>query len=71
MPLPVIRAFGILKKSAALVNVRYALKPHISDAIAKAAGIEFMHNEMRSLLVNWMISFPLWFGRQDQEPSPT
>jgi fumarate hydratase class II len=38
MPLPVIRAFGILKKCAALVNVRYALKPTISEAIAKAAG---------------------------------
>lgn len=38
MPLPVIKAFGILKKSAAIVNKRYALKPEISDAIAKAAG---------------------------------
>jgi fumarate hydratase class II len=37
MPLPVIRAFGILKKSAAIVNKRYALKPEISDAIVKAA----------------------------------
>jgi len=25
MPLPLITAFGILKKSAALVNLRYAL----------------------------------------------
>lgn len=39
MPLPVIRAFGILKKSAALVNKQYALKPEISEAIVKAAGI--------------------------------
>lgn len=38
MPLPVIKAFGILKKSAAIVNKRYALKPEISDAIAKASG---------------------------------
>ncbi|CAD8060052.1 unnamed protein product [Paramecium primaurelia] len=37
MPLPVIKAFGILKKSAAIVNKRYELKPEISDAIAKAA----------------------------------
>jgi fumarate hydratase class II len=40
MPTPVIRAFGILKKSAALVNMRYALKPTIADAISKAAGID-------------------------------
>lgn len=38
MPIEVIRAFGVLKKSAALVNVRYALKPTIADAIARAAG---------------------------------
>lgn len=38
MPLPVIRAFGILKKSAALVNLRYDLSSNIANAIAKAAG---------------------------------
>jgi len=29
MPNPIVRAFGILKKSAAIVNVRYGLDPKI------------------------------------------
>ncbi|VDM15376.1 unnamed protein product [Wuchereria bancrofti] len=37
MPLPVIHAFGILKKAAALVNKDYGLDQKIVDAIAKAA----------------------------------
>lgn len=45
MPLPVIRAFGILKKSAAIVNRKFALKPEISDAIIKAAG-KYINNKL-------------------------
>jgi fumarate hydratase, class II len=37
MPIPIIRAFGILKKCCAKINVRYGLEKHISDAIVKAA----------------------------------
>ncbi|KAG0715946.1 Fumarate hydratase, mitochondrial [Chionoecetes opilio] len=37
MPLPVIKAFGVLKKAAAQVNQEYGLDPKISDAISKAA----------------------------------
>eukprot|EP01132_Coremiostelium_polycephalum_P005341 gene5341-6661_t len=37
MPLPVIRAFGYLKKSAAIVNKKYGLDSKISDSIVKAA----------------------------------
>ena len=37
MPIPIIRAFGILKKCCAKINVRYGLEQHISDAISKAA----------------------------------
>ncbi|KAK9385019.1 L-Aspartase-like protein [Lipomyces mesembrius] len=37
MPLPVIHAFGILKKAAAIVNERYGLEPEISNAIQTAA----------------------------------
>ena len=29
MPIPIIRAFGVLKKCAAKVNVKYGLKQHI------------------------------------------
>ena len=37
MPLPLIRAFAILKKSAARANRNYALKEDIANAIVKAA----------------------------------
>jgi fumarate hydratase class II len=37
MPLPVVRAFGILKKSAAIANLDFGLDPKIADAIIKAA----------------------------------
>ena len=37
MPLPVIRAFGYLKKSCALVNLEYGLDPKIAESVVKAA----------------------------------
>ena len=37
MPVPIIRAFGVLKKCAAKINVRYGLDPKISEAIIKAS----------------------------------
>lgn len=37
MPEPVIRAMGILKKSAALVNKEYGLDARVADAISQAA----------------------------------
>lgn len=37
MPLPVIKAFGILKKAAAVINREYGLDPKLAEAIAKAA----------------------------------
>lgn len=37
MPEPVIRAMGILKKSAALVNKEFGLDAKIADAISQAA----------------------------------
>merc|ERR1712137_888064 len=36
MPLPVIKAFGVLKKAAAEVNKDYGLDPKLVDAISKA-----------------------------------
>ena len=36
MPLPVIRAFGILKKAAAKSNLAFGLDPKKADAIIKA-----------------------------------
>jgi fumarate hydratase class II len=37
MPEPIIRAFGILKKCAAKVNMEYGLDPTIAKAIMQAA----------------------------------
>merc|ERR1712038_1091933 len=37
MPLPVIKAFGVLKKSAAQANQEFGLDPKIAEAICKAA----------------------------------
>merc|ERR1712215_425102 len=37
MPLPVIKAFGVLKKAAAEVNKEFGLDPKISEAICQAA----------------------------------
>ncbi|XP_035031883.1 fumarate hydratase, mitochondrial [Hippoglossus stenolepis] len=37
MPLQVIKAFGVLKKAAAVVNKDYGLNPQVADAISQAA----------------------------------
>jgi len=37
MPVPVVRAFGILKKAAAMANKNYGLDPKKADAIIEAA----------------------------------
>jgi fumarate hydratase class II len=37
MPEPLIRAFGVLKKAAATVNMTYGLDPKVGEAIQKAA----------------------------------
>jgi len=37
MPLPVIKAFGVLKKAAAEVNKEFGLDPTVAEAISKAA----------------------------------
>jgi len=37
MPLPVIHAYGLLKKAAAKVNIKYGLKKNISEAIQKVS----------------------------------
>ncbi|KIM67197.1 hypothetical protein SCLCIDRAFT_14296 [Scleroderma citrinum Foug A] len=37
LPAPLIKAFGVLKKAASVVNVSYGLDPMVGDAIQKAA----------------------------------
>jgi fumarate hydratase class II len=37
LPAPLIKAFGVLKKAAAKVNVTYGLNPKLGDAIQQAA----------------------------------
>ncbi|EAW08858.1 class II fumarate hydratase [Aspergillus clavatus NRRL 1] len=38
MPEPVVKAFGILKGAAAIVNMRYGLDPKVGEAIKQAAA---------------------------------
>lgn len=47
LPPPLIKAFGILKKAAAHVNMGYGLDPTVGNAISQAA------DDVRSV-------FPLW-----------
>lgn len=46
MPTAIVKAFGILKKCSAKVNVHFGLDPMISDAIVQAADevIKGKHN---------------------------
>ena len=37
LPPPLIKAFGVLKKAASIVNTGYGLDPKIGEAIQKAA----------------------------------
>jgi fumarate hydratase class II len=38
LPPPLIKAFGILKKAAAHVNITYGLDPKVGNAISEAAN---------------------------------
>ena len=38
MPMPLIEAFGLLKKACAIVNKQYGLKDEIADAIIEACN---------------------------------
>ena len=48
MPEPLIKAFGVLKKAASIVNVGYGLDPKVGEAIQKAA------DEVRCVVLNCM-----------------
>jgi fumarate hydratase class II len=37
LPPPLIKAFGVLKKAASVVNVSYGMDPKVGEAIQKAA----------------------------------
>jgi fumarate hydratase class II len=37
MPLPLVHAFGLVKKACAMVNLKYGLDPKIGDLIIRAA----------------------------------
>jgi fumarate hydratase class II len=37
LPIPLIKAFGVLKKAASVVNLSYGLDPKIGNAIGEAA----------------------------------
>lgn len=37
MPIPIVRAFGLLKKSAAMANLEFGLDSKVGNAIIQAA----------------------------------
>ena len=43
LPPPLIKAFGVVKKAAAIVNTEYGMDPKIGEAIQKAADDVRMH----------------------------
>lgn len=70
MPRPIIRSFGILKKSAAIVNLRYGLDAKIGT-FSTTQPMPSPVLLMRSSKANSTITSLLWSGKQDQEHSPT
>jgi fumarate hydratase class II len=66
LPLPLIKAFGILKKAASIVNVEYGMDPRIGEAIQTATDdVRLLHIQdtiynraSRSSLANFSIIFP-------------
>jgi fumarate hydratase class II len=44
LPPPLIKAFGVVKKAAAIVNVGYGLDPKIGEAIQQAADEVSLRN---------------------------
>ena len=81
LPPPLIKAFGILKKAASIVNVSYGMDPKVGEAIQKAAddvrsrdvvqerGYESDYD--RSSLENSLTTSPWWFSKPVVEPSLT
>lgn len=44
LPPPLIKAFGVIKKAAAIVNTEYGMDSKVAEAIQKAADdVKFLH----------------------------
>jgi fumarate hydratase class II len=57
MPEPVIKAFGVVKKAAAAVNVSYGLDPKIGEAIQQAANEVSWSNKERERNRAWLLNY--------------
>lgn len=51
MPVPLIKAFGVLKKAAAEVNMTYGMDKTVGEAIKKAAD-EVRAQRIRTVLAS-------------------
>ena len=80
MPLPVIKAFGVLKKAAAEVNVEFGLDPVIAGAISQAADeVSYSWTNLKKsvffprsfLASSMMTTSPLSSGKLALALSPT
>lgn len=58
MPIPIVRAFGILKKCAAKVNIKYGLDKKICK-FNLTQPMQLWPLPMKSFRVNWM-TISLW-----------
>lgn len=53
LPEPLIKAFGVLKKAASIVNVGYGMDPKVGEAIGKAADeVRSSETEQRAVVLN-------------------
>lgn len=79
LPPPLIKAFGVLKKAASIVNVGYGLDPKVGDAIQKAADdvsfgtprFYYDSHATRSLLASCMTTSLSSFSRLEVAPKVT
>jgi aspartate ammonia-lyase len=74
LPPPLIKAFGVIKKAAAIVNTGYGMDPKVAEAIQKAAD-DVIHlrslskdycsliMSFRSFLANCWTIFLLWSSK--------
>ena len=70
MPTPIIKAFGILKKSSAIINVNFGLNPKIGNVLI-TQQMPLCKHPKKSSKASSTPNFHWLFGRQGQAHSQT
>jgi fumarate hydratase class II len=68
LPPPLIKAFGVVKKAASIINVSYGMDPNIGEAIQKAA--DDVRNGILFFECVFDLSFTLGNFREAHGPLP-